>query len=65
MSASADEVLETLRADDPPAVALGGFGPLIAAAVLLVAMMLLLPSTAPEEEGERPVTQLDTVERSG
>lgn len=65
MSASADEVLETLRRDNQPRLALGGFGPLVAAAILILAMMLLLPSTAPEEEGERPVTQLDTVERSG
>lgn len=64
MSASADEVLETLRNDRRPRLALGGFGPLAVAVILVLAMILLLPSTAPEEEGERPVSRLDTVERS-
>lgn len=64
MSASADEVLETLRRDRRPHLALGGFGPLAVAAILILAMILLLPSTAPEEEGERPVAPSETVERS-
>lgn len=64
MSRSADEVLSTLRSDRSPRLTFGGFGPLVAAVVLLVAMMVLLPSVAPEEEGNRPVTDPPTAERS-
>lgn len=64
MSGSADEVLATLRHEKSPRLAFRGFGPLVAAVILLVTMMLLLPSVAPEEEGDRPVTDAPSAERS-
>lgn len=64
MAPSADEVLATLRTHTRPRLALRGFGPLVVAVVFLIAMMLLLPSVAPEQTGERPVSSTETVERS-
>lgn len=59
-SSSAEAVLQRLRTKEEAVQILGGFGPLVLAAVLIVVMMVLAPSVAPERVVERPLD----VERS-
>ncbi len=52
---AAEDVLDRLRTRDASGQILGGFGPLVLAAVLVVVMMVLAPSVAPERVVERPM----------
>lgn len=52
---AAEDVLDRLRTKDRPIQLLGGFGPLVLAAMLILVMMVLAPSVAPERVVERPM----------